>query len=135
MQPEQVTVWCGLWAGGILGPHFFKDDASRNVAGNYERDLLRGEFGEHFISSSGSVNWPPRSCDLTPLDYFVWDYVKFNVYTGKPASIDALEDNIEALIRELPAEMLERVCQNWTKRMFLLRHSHGQRFHEIIFKH
>ena len=31
-------------------------------------DLLRGEFGELFISGSGPVNWP-RSCDLTPLDY------------------------------------------------------------------
>ena len=26
-------------------------------------------------------------------------------------SIDALEDNIEAFIREIPAEMLERICQ------------------------
>ena len=60
------------------------------------RDLLRGEFGEHFISRSGPVNWPPRSCDLTPLDYFLWGYVKAHVYTDKPASIDALEDNIEA---------------------------------------
>ena len=34
-----------------------------------------------------------------------------------PASIDALEENIEAFIREVPAEMLERVCQNTTKRV------------------
>ena len=54
-------------------------------------DLLRGEFGEHFISRSGPVNWPPRSCGLTPLDYFLWGYVKAQVYTDKPASIDALK--------------------------------------------
>ena len=69
------------------------------------------------------------------LDYFLWDYVKAHVYTDKPASIDALEDNIEAFIREIPAEMLERVCQNWTKRMDHLKRSRGQHFHEIIFKH
>ena len=67
-------------------------------------DLLWGEFGEHF-----------RNFDLTPLDHFLWGYVKAHVYTDKPASIDALEDNIEAYIREIPAEMLERVCQNWRK--------------------
>ena len=61
---------------------------------------MRGEFGEHFISLSGPVNWLPRSCDLKPLDYFLWVYVKGDVYTGKPASIDALEDNIEAFICE-----------------------------------
>ena len=51
------------------------------------------------------------------LDYFVWGYVKAHFYTEKPASIDAFEDKIEAFIREIPAEMSERVCQNWTKRM------------------
>ena len=67
-------------------------------------DLLRGEFGEHFISRSGPVNGPPRSCDLTPLDNFLWVCIK--AHTDKPASIEALEDNIEAFIREIPAEML-----------------------------
>ena len=76
-------------------------------------DLLRGEFGEHFISHSGPVNWSPRLCDLTPLDYFLLGYVKAHIYIDKLASIDALEENIEAFLREIPAEMLERVCQNW----------------------
>ena len=98
-------------------------------------DLLRGEFGEHFISRSGPVNWPPRSCDLTSLDYFLCGYVKAHVYTHMPASIDALEENIEAFIREIPAEMLETECQHWTKRMDHLRRNHGQHLHEIIFKH
>ena len=40
---------------------------------------------------------------------------KAHLYTGKPASIEALEDNIEAFIREIPVEMLERVCHNRTK--------------------
>ena len=37
MHPEKVTVWCGLWAGGIIGPYFFKDAANRNVTVNGER--------------------------------------------------------------------------------------------------
>ena len=70
--------------------------------------------------------------DLTPLDYFLWAYVKAHVYTDKTASIDSLEDNIEAFIREIPAEMLERVCQNW---MAHLKRIRAQHLHEIIFKH
>ena len=58
-----------------------------------------------------------------------------HVYTDKSASIDALEDNMEPFIREMPAEMLERICQNWTKQMDHLRRSHGQHLHEIFFKH
>ena len=37
MHPEKVTVWCGLWAGGIIAPFFFKDAANRN--GLQELDL------------------------------------------------------------------------------------------------
>ena len=46
--------------------------------------LSRGEFGEYFISYSVPFNWPPRSCDLMPLDYFLYGYVKSHVYTDKP---------------------------------------------------
>ncbi|GFU51920.1 hypothetical protein TNCV_3734251 [Trichonephila clavipes] len=34
-------------------------------------DLLKDTFGDRIISRFGPVNWPPRSCDLTPLDYFL----------------------------------------------------------------
>ena len=96
--------------------------------------LIRDKCGEHFISHSGLVNWPPRSYNSTSLGYFLWGYTKAHVYTEKPASVDALEDNIEAFIREITAEMVERVCQNWTRRMDRLIRSRGQYLHEIIFK-
>ncbi|GFW29262.1 transposable element Tc1 transposase [Trichonephila clavipes] len=31
-------------------------------------DLLKDTFSDRLISRFGPVNWPPRSCDLTPLD-------------------------------------------------------------------
>ena len=52
---------------------------------------LRGEFGEQFISSLGPDNWPPRSCDLTLLDYCLRGYIKAHVYSVNPATVDALE--------------------------------------------
>ena len=53
------------------------------------------KFGERVISRNGSVGWPPRPCDLTPLDYFLWGYVKSMVYANKPATIVELRKNIE----------------------------------------
>ena len=66
---------------------WFQQNAATCHTARLTIDLLRGEFGEHLISRSGAVNWPPRSCDLTP-----WGYVKAHVYIDKPVSIDALED-------------------------------------------
>ncbi|GFW09148.1 uncharacterized protein TNCV_4206311 [Trichonephila clavipes] len=43
-------------------------------------DLLKDTFGDRLISRFGPVNWPPRSCDLTPPDYFLWGLCKVMVY-------------------------------------------------------
>ncbi|GFX81119.1 putative transposase [Trichonephila clavipes] len=107
LHSDKLTVWCALWAGGIIGP-YFKNDEGHNVTVNGDQyramitnffipelnnhdlqelwfqqdgaachtaratiDLLKDTFGDRLISPFGPVNWPPRSCDLTPLDYFL----------------------------------------------------------------
>ncbi|GFW29371.1 uncharacterized protein TNCV_743131 [Trichonephila clavipes] len=107
LHPEKLTVWCALWAGGIIGPYFFRNDEGHNVTVNGDRyramitncfipelnthgvqelwfqqdgaichtahatiDLLKNTFGDRLISRFGPVNWPPRSCDLTPARLF-----------------------------------------------------------------
>ncbi|GFY25728.1 uncharacterized protein TNCV_3060591 [Trichonephila clavipes] len=37
LNPEKLTVWCALWAGGIIGPYFFKNDEGHNVTVNGDR--------------------------------------------------------------------------------------------------
>ncbi|XP_060863533.1 uncharacterized protein LOC132940126 [Metopolophium dirhodum] len=37
MHPERTTVWCGFWAGGVIGPFFFEDDEGVTVTINGER--------------------------------------------------------------------------------------------------
>ena len=37
-------------------------------------------FENRIISRNSDVNWPPRSCDLTPLDYFLWGALKDKYY-------------------------------------------------------
>ncbi|GFT04320.1 DUF4817 domain-containing protein [Trichonephila clavipes] len=171
LHPEKLTVWCTLWAGGIIGPNFFKNDEGHNVTVNGDRyramitnffiselnnhdvqelwfqqegatfhtaratiDLLKDTFGDRLISRFGPVNWPPRSCDLTPLDYFLWSYVKSLVYADKPQTLDHLEDNIRRVIANIRPHMLENVIENWTSRLDYIRASRGSPMPEIIFK-
>ncbi|GFU93066.1 transposable element Tcb2 transposase [Trichonephila clavipes] len=37
LHPEKLTLWCALWAGGIIGPYFFKNDEGHNVTVNGDR--------------------------------------------------------------------------------------------------
>ncbi|GFX37940.1 DUF4817 domain-containing protein [Trichonephila clavipes] len=171
LHPEKLTVWCALWAGGIIGPYFFKNDEGHNVAVNDDRyramitnffipelnnhdvqelwfqqdgatchkaratiDLLKGTLGDRLISRFGPVNWPPRSCDLTPLDYFLWSYVKSLVYADKPQTLDHLEDNIRRVIADIRPQMLEKVIENWTSILDYIRASRGSHMPEIILK-
>ncbi|GFV56042.1 transposable element Tc3 transposase [Trichonephila clavipes] len=97
-------------------------------------DLLKDTFGDRLISRFGPVNWPPRSCDLTPLDYFLWGYVKSLVYADKPQTLDHLEDNIRRVIADIRLQMLEKVIENWTSRLDYIRASRGSPMPEIIFK-
>ncbi|GFV58830.1 uncharacterized protein TNCV_1673591 [Trichonephila clavipes] len=96
--------------------------------------FIENTFGNRLISRFGPVNWLPRSCDLTPLDYFLWGYVRSLVYADKPQTLDHLEDNIRRLIANIRPQMLEKVIENWTSRLDYIRASRGSPMPEIIFK-
>ncbi|GFU59748.1 multiple epidermal growth factor-like domains protein 6 [Trichonephila clavipes] len=75
-----------------------------------------------------------KSCDLTPLDYFLWGYVKSLVDADKQQTLDHLEDNIRRVIADIRPQMLEKVLENWTFRLDYIRASRGSPMPEITFK-
>ncbi|GFV76144.1 transposable element Tc3 transposase [Trichonephila clavipes] len=113
---------------------WFQQDGATCHTARATIDLLKDTFGDRLISRFGPVNWPPRSCDLTPLDYFLWGYVKSLVYADKPQTLDHLEDNIRHVIADIRPQMLEKVIENWTSRLDYIRASHSSPMPEIIFK-
>ena len=112
----------------------FQQDGATCHTARETMDLLRSRVGEQFNSRLRPVDWPPRSCDITPLDSYLWGYVKSKYFVDKPATIEALEANIIEVISEIPTEVLERVIQNWRLRMNELKCSCGQHLKGVIFK-
>ncbi|GFX46651.1 uncharacterized protein TNCV_4038021 [Trichonephila clavipes] len=102
---------------------WFQQDGATCHTARATIDLLKDTFGDRLISRFGPVNWSPRSCDLTPLDYFLWGYVKSLVYADKPQTLDHLEDNIRRVIADIRPQMLEKVIENWTSRLDYIRAS------------
>ncbi|GFT56082.1 uncharacterized protein TNCV_811391 [Trichonephila clavipes] len=107
---------------------------AQHVTAHATIDFLKGTFGDRLISCFGPVNWPPRSCDLTPLDYFLWGYVKSLVYADKPQTLYHLEDNIRRVIADIRPQMLGKVIENWTSRWVYIRASRDSPMPEIIFE-
>ena len=64
-------------------------------------DVLCPVFEDRIISRRAHVVWPPRSCDLSLLDYYLWGAVKDKCYVDKPETIDVLKDKIREAIGEI----------------------------------
>ncbi|GFT47027.1 putative transposable element [Trichonephila clavipes] len=63
---------------------WFQQDGATCHTARATIDLLEDTLGDRLISRFGPVNWPPRSCDLTPLDYFLLKW---------PGHLIRLDDN------------------------------------------
>ena len=63
---------------------YFQQDGTTWHTSGETIGLLHEKFPGRVISRNGDYNWPPRSCDLTPLDFFIWGYVKDKVYADTP---------------------------------------------------
>ena len=58
------------------------------------RQYLDELFPNRWIGRRGFVEWPARLPDLSPLDYFLWGYLKCKVFATKPSDINELKRRI-----------------------------------------
>ena len=71
--------------------------------------------------------WPPRSPGATPCDFFLWGYVKDQVYVPPlPATIPELKVLIRTAIETITVDMLQTV---WTNSIIVLMFGESQRVH------
>ena len=95
--------------------------------------VLRPVFEDRIISRRADVVWPARSCDSTPLNYYLWGAVKDKYYADKPETIDALKDNIREAIGEIQLHTIDNVLKNWIDHVGNCMGSQGSHLNEIIF--
>ena len=96
-------------------------------------DVLRPVFENRIISRRADAVWPPRSCDLTQLDYYLWGAVKDKCYSDKPETNEALKDNIRKTIGDIQLHTIDNVLKNWTDRVSYCMASLVSHLNEIIF--
>ncbi|GBM39118.1 hypothetical protein AVEN_162637-1 [Araneus ventricosus] len=73
------------------------------------KQYLVEEFGEQIIGYGGFQEWPPLSPDLTPMDFFLWGYLKAQVYTTPPPTMQDLRRRITDACANVTPAMLHRV--------------------------
>ena len=69
---------------------------------------------------------PLRSPDMTPCDFFLWEYVKERVYVPPlPADLDELPNRITAAVKSVTEDTLRRVWDEFSYRVDVVRAAGG----------
>jgi transposase len=106
---------------------FQQDNAPPHTA-NQTLKHLEMYFGERLITRN---LWPPRSPDLSPPDFFLWGYLKSQVYCNKPTTLTALRQNIQASVSTISAELLSSVMHELYHRLTLCCFVGGGHFQHL----
>jgi len=97
------------------------------------RQYLDSNFPQ-WIGRGGPVAWPPRSPDLTPLDFFLWGAMKAKVYASIVNSREELLQRIQAVANEIRTTpgVLKRSTQSVGHRAMACIQNHGGHFEQML---
>ena len=85
---------------------------------------LTKHFQTDGLERDEPISWPPRSPDITPLDFFLWDYVKDIVYRTKVQDKTDLKQRISNAIATIDEDM-QRTWQEIEYRLDVFRLTNG----------
>lgn len=82
------------------------------------RAFLDQNFPNRWIGrSSPNMEWPPRSPDLTPPDFFLWGFIKGLVYRTPIRDLTELRERIVRAFQQIPTEMVQRAIVSYQERL------------------
>lgn len=97
---------------GSLENVWFQQDGAPAHYANETLLLLGNIFQDRVVSRGLGHEWPPRSPDLTPCDFYLWGAVQDIVYrNGQFTSLSDLEDALINAFNLLRQEKMEDVMQ------------------------
>ena len=108
-----VLLYCSQKLKGMILATFCFNRTALRATQPKLLDVLRSLSEDRIISHRADVVWPPRNCDLTALDYYLWGANKDKCYADKPETIDAF---IREAIGEIQLHQID-VLKNWTDRV------------------
>lgn len=113
---------------------WFQHDGAPAHYGNIVQEFLNQTFEQRWIGRGGPTRWPPRSPDLTPIDFFLWGTMKQLVYsTPVQNEMDLVARIVEAAerIRE-NNPVFEAIRRSMINRFRLCNRVEGRNFEQLL---
>ena len=121
----QNDVWPVVSTWPNLNDLVFMQDGAPPHYATVVRNWLDRSFDQQWLGRAGPHEWPARSPDLTPCDFFLWGYVKEEVYKTNPKTLDQLETAIRNVIGAIPIDHLNKSCESVRDRIGKLKRNGG----------
>lgn len=113
---------------------YFQQDGARIHTTRDNLDFIMEFFDHRIISQNMPIVWPPRSCDLTPCDFFLWPYLKNSIFATPVGDMEALKDRISNKIEEInnTPVLLANVVNSINKRVRLCMDEDGGHITQLL---
>lgn len=119
-------------AGDNFDQTWFQQDGAAPHYGLNVRNYLNTVFPNRWIGRRGIIEWPARSPDLTPLDFFLWGYLKDRVFKTKPLDLNELRQRIIDECDLVPNEYITNSIESFYHRLAYCQEQNGEQFEHLI---
>lgn len=104
----------------------YQNDGAPSHTAAQTRQWLTEHFESWIGQREGSeFQWPSRSPDLNPLDFFFWGFLEDIVYLNKPTDLEELHMKIDEAVDNVTHEMLENVQAHIPRRYLMVIERNG----------
>lgn len=128
---DDVTPALNQLPGDVTANMWFQQDGAPPHYGHNVREWLDARYPNHWIGRGAPLPWPPRSPDLTPMDFFLWGYIKSLVYETEPLNVEDLKGRIRVAMGTITPAMLRSVRRSLTTRLEECLANDGQHFEHL----
>ena len=111
---------------------FFHQAGAAAHYSHHVRIYLDSKSPENWISRRGVVEWPARSPDLTPYDFFLWGNLKEKLINTPDDSIEYLTSRIGPKCKRVRPTVSRKVRDNAKLRLNVLENYGCGHFENLI---
>jgi len=153
LHPLKIGIWVAMSRRRIIGPIFFNNNVTgevyrNDILNNFMNELHDDEITQGYFQQNGApahksretiaylqqfydnriVNYPPRSPDMTPLDFCLFGRLKNNIFKNRLHTLEELREAIERELANITVEDLQNIFENMKRRIQLCIEKNGHHF-------
>ncbi|RLU20535.1 hypothetical protein DMN91_007145 [Ooceraea biroi] len=111
---------------------WFQQDGCPSHTSRVARAVINNMFSNKWIGKYGPIDFPPRSPDLTVLDYYLWGRIKDIVYRDRPTTRNDMINRITEAIQSLSSDEILRATNSFQNRVDVCIEKNGAHFEHYL---